>query len=139
MQPAPCRARTLCTKVRAAQLHLIRKLLTPTDRTVYLMKRFAPALALIVGAAIALTATVAASPSYATVSPRTLPAGQTMFALSYLGDVPDLHSVDAATAVSTQVGTGITTPRFSSGQPAWDTVTRPHTFSTGLQTTASQQ
>ena len=92
------------------------------------MKRFAPALALIVGAAIALTATVAASPSYATVSPRTLPAGQTMFALSCDSRVSDLHSVDAATAVSTQVGIGTTTANFCSGQPAWDTVTKTAYF-----------
>jgi hypothetical protein len=92
------------------------------------MKRIAPALALIVAAAIALTATVAASPSYAAESPRTLPAGQTMFALSCDSSVSDLLSVDAATAVSTEVGTGTPTPRFCSGQPAWDAVTQTAYF-----------
>jgi hypothetical protein len=102
----------------------------------YPMKRFAPALALVVGAAIALTATVAVSPSYAAETPRTLPAGQTMFALSYDGrDASDLHSVDASTAVSTPVGSGIPTEGFSSYQPAWDAVTNTAYFldqTTGL-------
>ena len=91
------------------------------------MKRFAPALALIVAAAIALTAPVAANAG-ATVSPRTLPAGQAMFALSCDPSVSDLHSVDAATAVSTQVGTGTLTADFCSGQPAWDPVTKTAYF-----------
>ena len=91
------------------------------------MKRFAPALALIVAAAIALTAPVAATAG-ATVSPRTLPAGQAMFALSCDSGVSDLHSVDAATAVSTQVGTGTPTADFCSGQPAWDPVTKTAYF-----------
>ena len=91
------------------------------------MKRFAPALALIVAAAIALTAPFAATAG-ATASPRTLPAGQAMFALSCDPSVSDLHSVDAATAVSTQVGTGTPTADFCSGQPAWDPVTKTAYF-----------
>ena len=109
--------------------------LIPTDGTVYPMKRIAPALALIVGAAIALTSIVAASPSYAgeappVVSPRTLPAGQTMFALSCDRGpgISDLHLVDAATAVSTPVGTGASTAGFCSGQPVWDAVTKTAYF-----------
>jgi hypothetical protein len=97
----------------------------------YLMRRAAPALALVVGAAIALTATVAVSPSYAAESPRTLPAGQTMFALScdrFNDGLSDLHSVDAATAVSTPVGTGTQTADFCSYQPAWDAVTQTAYF-----------
>ena len=94
------------------------------------MKRISPALVLIVAAAIALTATVAASPSYAAETPRTLPAGQTMFALSCDGSagISDLHSVDAATAVSTQVGTGTQTENFCSFQPAWDAQTKTAYF-----------
>jgi hypothetical protein len=85
-------------------------------------------LALVVGAAIALSVTVAVSPSYAAETPRTLPAGQTMFALSCDSSVSDLLSVDAATAVSTQVGTSTPTPRFCSVQPAWDAVTQTAYF-----------
>jgi hypothetical protein len=94
----------------------------------YLMRRAAPALALVVGAAIALSVTVAVSPSYAAETPRTLPAGQTMFALSCDSSVSDLLSVDAATAVSTEVGTGTPTESFCSQQPAWDAVTQTAYF-----------
>jgi hypothetical protein len=95
------------------------------------MRRVTPALALIVGAAIALTATVAVSPSYAADAPRTLPAADTMFALSYgpyYSGPANLHSVDAATAQSIQVGGAPVGDYSFASQPAWDPVTKAAFF-----------
>jgi hypothetical protein len=76
------------------------------------------------GAAAIILASAVVSPALAATA-RTLPAGDSLYAVSCYGAFPDgqLLSVDASSAVSTTIGSGTAGSAACYNQPAWDAAT----------------